>query len=77
MSFREQLFNRNQQRELFKYDVKSRYEDNVKKVQEKVEKNEKLIHKLAQKEQIALYSVTNTLNREQMIDAQLLYDING
>jgi hypothetical protein len=75
--FREQLLSKNQQREIFKYEVKNRYEDSVKKIQEKVEKNEKLIHKLAQQEQIALYSVTNTLNREQMLDTQLMYDING
>lgn len=71
------LQKQNKAKQMRKSQVHQNYLQRIVSKQAEVEQNEHLIHKLSQKEKQSLYTLKDTLSRENQVDTQLAYDIHG
>mmetsp|Transcript_17119 Transcript_17119/g.15088 ORF Transcript_17119/g.15088 Transcript_17119/m.15088 type:complete len:89 (+) Transcript_17119:376-642(+) len=74
---RNQMSQKKKMNKIHKQRLKEQYEDRIKEKQKCVKENNIAIHKLAEKEKIALYTLKDTLNLEHNFDIGTKYDLKG
>lgn len=75
--FRDQIVRQKYQKLQHQAQLKKEYRDRIERKKEEVEKNKEVIKSLTDHEKIALYTLKNTLNQENILDSNLRYDVHG